>query len=117
MANADPHTEAGHGCAPRTELLASGMTDLLHLRCYVGKLALLQLSLPENGVHVAEAVLDPAIFLDVIQVDEATRVCVAMHGLVQRQGQLLLAELCFLIERTARIARRPRSRASSVERS
>jgi hypothetical protein len=57
--------------------------DLLHqLACDVGELALVQLRVPEDGVGVVEAVLDPAVLLDVVQVDETTRV-----GVTVRRGQ------------------------------
>jgi hypothetical protein len=57
--------------------------SLFHI-CYdIRELALLQFGLPKYRVHVTEAVLNPAIFFDVIQVDEAARVGIAMHGLTQ----------------------------------
>ena len=46
----------------------------------VGEFALLQLRLPENRIRVAEAVLDPAVFLHMIQVDETTRVSISVCG-------------------------------------
>ena len=53
---------------------------LIEVGGHVRELALLQLGLPEDGVHVAESVLHPSIFLDMVQVDGSTRVCVTMHG-------------------------------------
>jgi len=38
----------------------------------IRELALLQLRLPEDGVRIAESVLDPAVLFDVVQVDETT---------------------------------------------
>jgi hypothetical protein len=45
---------------------------LVQVGCDVGELALLELGLPEDGVGVVEAVLDPALLLDVVQVDVTT---------------------------------------------
>jgi hypothetical protein len=53
---------------------------LVQLARNIRELALLELCLPENGIRVVEAMLDPAILLDVVQVDEATRVRVTMGG-------------------------------------
>lgn len=52
--------------------------NLLQLTSNIRKLALLQLGLPENRIRIIESMLDPPVFLDVVQVDEATRVGVAM---------------------------------------
>lgn len=56
------------------------MNPLDQLARHVGKLALLQLRLPENGVCVVEAVLLPALLLDMVQVDETTRVGISVGG-------------------------------------
>lgn len=56
------------------------LSRLFQLARHVGELALLQLGLPEDGVGVVEAVLDPALLLDVVQVDETTRVGVSVGG-------------------------------------
>jgi hypothetical protein len=66
-----------------THLIRSCIRDpqalrLIQLACDVGELALLQLGLPEDGIRVVESVLDPAVLLDVVQVDEPTRVRVTM---------------------------------------
>lgn len=52
----------------------------LQLRCDIRELAALQLRLPENRVHIVEAVVHPALLLHVVEVDKTTRVCVTVHG-------------------------------------
>jgi hypothetical protein len=53
---------------------------LLQLTCNVRELALLQFGLPEDRVRIVEAMLDPSILLDMVQVDEATRVRVTVRS-------------------------------------
>jgi hypothetical protein len=53
---------------------------LVQLARDIRELSLLELGLPEDGIRVAEAMLDPSVLLDVVQVDEATRVGVAVGG-------------------------------------
>lgn len=53
---------------------------LLKLARDVAELALLQLGLPEHRISIREAVLDPAVLLDVVQVDETTGVGVTMRS-------------------------------------
>lgn len=70
---------------------------LLKVARDVGELALFQLGLPEDGVRVIEAMVHPALLLDVVQVDEATRVGITVRGREdappsQLQG-ILVAEL------------------------
>lgn len=55
-------------------------THLVQLACDVAKFSLLQLGLPEHWVRIREAVLHPAFFLDMVQVDETTRVGIAMRS-------------------------------------
>ena len=50
----------------------SSTNTLLQLSGDVAELALLELGLPEDGVGVHEAVLDPAVLFDVVQVDVTT---------------------------------------------
>ena len=50
----------------------SSTNTLLQLSGDVAELALLELGLPEDGVGVHETVLDPAVLLDVVQVDVTT---------------------------------------------
>lgn len=52
----------------------------LKRRRHVGELALLELSLPEDRVHVIESVVHPSFFLDVVQVNETTRVSITVHS-------------------------------------
>ena len=52
----------------------------LHLRRNIRELALLQLRLPKDRVHIIEPVLDPSVLLDMIQVYETAGVGVAVHG-------------------------------------
>lgn len=61
-------------------ILARPLPHLHQLASDIGELALVQLGIPEDGVCVVEAVLDPSVLLDVVQVDEATRVCVTVGG-------------------------------------
>ncbi len=57
------------------------MPMFLHqFACNVRELTLLQFRLPEDRIRVAEAVLDPSILLNMIQVDETTRLGVAMRS-------------------------------------
>lgn len=69
----------------------------LQLRRDIRELATLQLRFPENRVHIVEAVVHPALLLDVVEVDETTRVCVTVHGGqngTSAEGQsLLLAQI------------------------
>lgn len=58
---------------------SSSAAPLLQLARHVGELALVQLRLPEDGVGIVEAMLDPALFLDVVEVDVTTRVGVAVR--------------------------------------
>jgi len=58
--------------------LLLSFATLLQRTSNIRELALLKLRLPENRIRIVEAVLDPAVFLDVVQVDETTRVRVAM---------------------------------------
>jgi hypothetical protein len=51
---------------------AQACLHLVQVGCDVGELALLELGLPEDGVGVVEAVLDPALLLDVVQIDVTT---------------------------------------------
>jgi hypothetical protein len=51
---------------------------LHQLACDVREFALLQLRLPKNGIRVAEAMLDPSILLNVIQIDETARVRISV---------------------------------------
>lgn len=44
----------------------------LQLRCDIRKLPFLQLGLPENRVHIVESMVNPALFLDMVQVDVST---------------------------------------------
>lgn len=46
----------------------------------IGKLTLLQLRLPEDGVRIAETMLDPAILLDMVEINKATRIRIAMRS-------------------------------------
>jgi hypothetical protein len=39
---------------------------LIHLRCHIAEFSLLELCLPEDGIHICESMLDPAILLDVV---------------------------------------------------
>lgn len=52
----------------------------LQLARDVGKLALLQLRLPEYRVRISEAVLHPSLFLNMVQVDKTTRVGITMRS-------------------------------------
>jgi hypothetical protein len=61
-------------------ILARPLPHLHQLASDIGELALVQLGIPEDGVCVVEAVLDPSVLLDVVQVDETTRVCVTVGG-------------------------------------
>lgn len=51
---------------------------LLQRACNVGELALLELRLPEDRVRVVESMLDPSVLLDVVQIDETSRVRIPM---------------------------------------
>jgi hypothetical protein len=52
-------------------------TPILHkFASNIRKFAFLQLRLPEDGICVKEAMLDPAFLLNVVQVDITTRVSV-----------------------------------------
>lgn len=61
-------------------LIVKPPSTLIQLACHVSELALLKLGLPEDGVGVVEAVLDPATLLNVVQVDVTTRVGVSVGG-------------------------------------
>jgi hypothetical protein len=71
-----------HSCLCRHSQSSTSHTDeashLIQLTRNIRELALLQLGLPENRIRVAEAMLDPSVLLDMVQVDETTRVRVTM---------------------------------------
>lgn len=59
------------------EIIITPTTEITRIvplkrRCNVREFALFQLRLPENGVHIVEAMVDPAFLLDMVQVDETT---------------------------------------------
>jgi hypothetical protein len=74
---APPCLEAPH-CP--TQILRHPPFVLIQLARHVCELALLQLRLPEDGVSIVEAVVRPALLLDVIEVDETTRESITMRG-------------------------------------
>lgn len=52
----------------------------LQLRRNIRELAIIKLSLPEDGVHIIEAVVHPSFLLDVVKVNETTRVGITVHS-------------------------------------
>lgn len=73
----------------------------LQRRCHVGELALLELRVPEDRVHVIESVVHPSLFLDVVQVNETTGVGITVHGSQNGSAAevqcLLLSQLVFVL--------------------
>lgn len=57
-------------------------TSFLQCTRHVRELSLLQLRLPEDRIRIIESMLDPSILLDMVQVDETSRVRITM-----RRGQ------------------------------
>jgi hypothetical protein len=69
-----------HAAASSARNTSVEASSLLQICRHIRKLALVQLCLPEDGVGVVEAVLDPSVLLDVVEVDETSRVSVAVGG-------------------------------------
>ena len=88
-------------CHIETIAKANIIIRLIQLARHVCELALLQLSVPEDGVGVVETVVCPALLLDVVEVDEATREGITMRGCQdtppsQLQG-ILVAQLVVVL--------------------
>ena len=73
------------------------LIERLKVDSNIWKLPSLQLRLPENTMSIREAMLDPPFFLDMIQIDESTGICILWIFSSEREILLVLPKKTQLV--------------------